>query len=124
MKTLELHYPMIQFLIKCIMRRNLDLYNLKSCIRKSIETPKKEKRNEIKNIIFNFFMVQSIYTKDIYTSYATLSSGISWRAYPTSHLYIFWYKHKPLGECVYQKIQVTSGIFHGYTTRKGYITIL
>ena len=47
------------------------------------------------------------------TSYATLSSGIPWNI--SRFTCVFWYTHS----CVYQKIQVTSWIFHDYTTRKG-----
>ena len=37
----------------------------------------------------------------IYTSYATLSSGIPWNI-PRGTC-IFWYTHEPLGSCVYQE---------------------
>ena len=42
----------------------------------------------------------------IYTSHAILSSGIHvpWMSHKS--LVFSWYAHKPLGECVYQKIQV------------------
>ena len=37
----------------------------------------------------------------IYTSYATLSSGIPWDILLV--ICTFWYTYEPLGECVYQE---------------------
>ena len=59
----------------------------------------------------------------VYTSYATLSSGI-YRAISHESL-AFSGIHKRTQASVYTKtIQVTSGIFYDYATRKGCIIIL
>ena len=56
------------------------------------------------------------FTWNVHTSYATLSSGISWNI--------------PRVTCIFKytkytkKIQATSGVFHGYTSRKGCKNIL